>query len=145
MRSRGACGFGPAGVAGVLVTAFVACSIAAAAALAGPAADSAAVKLRFAQPPLSSRSLWVKWRADHNRKKGRVYTMELRLSGGGSDLCSRSRIWTIRRHFNKNDIISVRLKPLDRTLGELSLWCPGPATLRVVSTAPATAAPRMPA
>lgn len=62
--------------------------------------------------------------------------MELRLSGGSSDLCSRSRLWTIRRGWNKNDIVSVRLRPLDRTLGEMSLWCPGPATLRVVSTAP---------
>jgi hypothetical protein len=149
MQSSGSCGLGSRRVA--CATAVAAC-LAAIASPGSPAAASAdppaaaatsearafaaAPRLRFAQPPLSSKSLWVKWRADHARKKGRVYTMELRLSGGSSDLCSRNRLWTIRRPWNKNDIVSVRLKPLDRTLGEQSLWCPGPATLRVVSTAP---------
>src|SRR5881394_249367 len=80
-------------------------------------ADAAYKRLRLSPGPLSSRSLYVKWRPDQARLHGRVYTMELRLSGGGSDLCSRSRIWTIRRGWNKNDIVSVRLRPLDRTLG----------------------------
>ena len=136
MRSSGARGLGGRRVAYALMAALAVGLAAAPAASAESRAFAATPELRFAQPPLSSKSLWVKWHADHARKKGRVYSMELRLSGGRSDLCSRSRLWTIRRHWNKGDIVSVRLKPLDRTLGDQSLWCPGPATLRVVSTAP---------
>jgi hypothetical protein len=136
MRSSGARRLDARPVACALLAALAAGLTTAPRSLADSQASAAAARLRFAQPPLSSKSLWVKWRADHKRKKRRVYTMELRLSGGSSDLCSRSRLWTIRRPWNKNDIVSVRLKPLDRTLGEQSLWCPGPATLRVVSTAP---------
>ena len=131
-RTRRAVRRAAAGVSVALVTGAL---LAAAWPASEHTADAAYKRLRLSPGPLSSRSLYVKWRPDHARLRGRVYTMELRLSGGSSDLCSRSRIWTIRRGWNKNDIVSVRLRPLDRTLGAMSLWCPGPATLRVVSTA----------
>ncbi len=108
----------------------------AAAAFAGPSAHAAKqpVELRIEpRAPLSSRSVFVKWRADHARRRGRTYTVEIRVAGSSSDLCSSARRWTIKRSWNRSDVVNVRLRPDDRTLGRTSMWCPGAATVRVRS------------
>lgn len=84
--------------------------------------------------PLSSADFTARWRAPSARTRGRRYSVELRISAPAGSLCTTSRTLAVRRSWNTGDTLTFRLRADDRTLGADSLWCPGSATLRVLST-----------
>lgn len=89
--------------------------------------------------PISSASFTARWRAPGARVTGRRYSVELRISAPRGSLCTTARTLAVRRGWNAGDTLTFRLRADDRTLGADSLWCPGSATLRVVSSRAGTA------
>jgi hypothetical protein len=110
-------------------------------ALAGSAAAAKAEVVRFSPAaPLSSQRFTARWRSVKARTRGRTYRAELRVTAPDGSLCTTERTLAIRRGWNAGDTLTFRLRPDDRTLGAESLWCPGRATFRVISTRPGTRA-----
>lgn len=102
-------------------------------AAAGAASHRTGLRLSPSKP-ISSKSIAVKWRAPTARTRGRTYRIELRIKASG--LCTSVREYPIRRSWNRRDVLNIRFRPNDRTLGRASNWCPGTATMRVLSTRP---------